>query len=218
MTEIKFRGSTLIGTAVDDHGVFTDPNDGEVYAGEIVHGYFYGGSASVGVVTYTNGTTAYAECDADGEYHGRSLDCWAGGDTRYYLFEHGSAKEGAALRADGTCVYNGKACRADFAPFAALQATVLAIKARPHLCPHSRPTPACFRPHRPPIGPIGHVLLALLAGAGNVPHRQGARPSASTIRLRGPCGTPAAKQMHRTSKPDDAPAEGCTTRVAQPHA
>jgi hypothetical protein len=149
MTEIKYNGSTYVGTAADDHGVFTNSEGTVTYAGEIVHR-----RASVGVATFTNGTTHYVECDADGKYHGRFLECAAGGDTAYWLYEHEHAKEYARLRAGiffgCSCEYNGKACRADFAPFAALQAKVLSIKARPHQRPHS-----CIfsRPHRPPIGP-----------------------------------------------------------------
>ena len=81
---------------------------------------------------WTNGNTSFVECDADGKDHGRLLGCIAGGDTRYFLWEHGRRKEYALLRADGTCEYNGKDCSADFAPFVALQAEVLPIKARPH--------------------------------------------------------------------------------------
>ena len=132
MTEIKYCGDTYIGTAEDEHGVFTDPNDGSVYAGKIADG-----CASVGVGTWPSGNTDYAECDADGRWHGRVLRCYAGGDTRYALWEHGRPKEQAYLNADGTCEYNGEACRADFAPFLALQAAVLPIKARPH------PRPLC---------------------------------------------------------------------------
>jgi hypothetical protein len=111
-------------------GVFTDDNiDGTVYAGEIAYG-----SACLGVATRTNGTTRFVECDDRGKYHGRKLDCTAGGDTVYELYRQGSAhpNQRAVLRADGTCEYNGKDCSADFAPFVALQAEVLPIKARPH--------------------------------------------------------------------------------------
>ena len=59
------------------------------------------------------------------------------------MWEHGREKERAvlrlSLRADGTCEYNGKACRADYAPFVALQALVVPIKARPRT---SAPTAA----------------------------------------------------------------------------
>ncbi len=132
MTEIKFWGGTLVGTAEGDHGVFTR-SGGLVYAGQIA-----GGSARVGVLTRTNGTTTFAECDADGKEHGRELACGAGGDTWYFRWEHGSQKEHAVLSADGTCAYDGKACRADYAPFAALQAMVVPIKARPALVPPTR--------------------------------------------------------------------------------
>ena len=128
MTEImKFWGDTYVGTAEGDHGVFTDNSNGTVYAGSIA-----GGFACVGVATWTDGTTAFVECDADGKEHGRGLGCFAGGDTQYSRFEHGSEKEYAGLDADGTCAYNWKACPADYAPFAALRAMVVPIKARPH--------------------------------------------------------------------------------------
>ena len=126
MTEIKFFGSTFVGTAEGDHGVFTH-SSGTVYAGQIA-----GDCACVGVLTCTDGTTYFVECDADGKWHGRELVCFAGGDTGYHLYEHGSVKEGAYLYADGTCYYDGKACSADFAPFVQLKAKVLPIKARPH--------------------------------------------------------------------------------------
>jgi hypothetical protein len=137
MTEIKFWGSKYVGTAEGDHGVFTN-SKGTVYAGEIAGGY-----PCVGVATDTEGSTEYVECDANGKSHGRYLDCDARGDTVYYRYEHGSEKESAILRADGRCEYNWEACRADYAPFVALQAKVVPIKARPPLVP---PT-AAFVPH-----------------------------------------------------------------------
>ena len=188
MTEIiKYSGYTYIGTAEDDHGLFTHKY-GTVYAGKVVRG-----CASVGVVTYTSGTTWYVECDADGKHHGRYLYCIADGDTVYRLWEHGMPKERALLYAEGTCTYDGEPCSADFPPFVALPAKVLPIKARPH----SRPNPA-FAPSRPiPNRSIGHVLA--LAGTGDDPRRQGAHSFAFAISLRGPCGTATAKHMHRAS-------------------
>ena len=153
MTEINAFGRTYVGTAEGDHGVFTD-SDGNVYAGQIAND-----SACVGVATDTDGYTFFVECDADGEEHGRWLGCNADGDTWYYRYEHGNYKESARLHADGTCYYDGEHCRADFAPFAALKAMVVPIKARPPPVP---PTAASLyaafvsRPHRPPVGPIGH--------------------------------------------------------------
>jgi hypothetical protein len=138
MTEIKFNGSTFVGTAEGDHGVFTDNSDGYVYAGQIAGDY-----ACVGVLTWTNGTTWFVEFDADGQYHGRELGCDADGDTWYNRWEHGGRKEHAALYADGTCSYDGEDCRADFAPFVALRAMVVPIKARPPL----EPPTAAFVPH-----------------------------------------------------------------------
>ena len=155
MTEIKFRGGTYVGTAEGDHGVFTDNRDGRVYAGQIARG-----SARVGVLTSTSGTTSFAECDADGQFHGRGLECTAAGRTVYYRCEHGSVKERAVLYADGTCAYNGKACRADFAPFLALQATVLPIKARPRTSPPTAASLyATFFPRPPPPKSVQSAIV-----------------------------------------------------------
>jgi hypothetical protein len=213
MTEIKFWGGTYRGTAEGDHGVFTDNSNGRVFAGQIAVD-----SACVGVLTKTTGTTYFVECDADGEYHGREMDCTAGGDTWYRRYEHGSCKEVALLRADGTCEYDVKACRADYAPFVALRAMVVPIKARPRTsAPNSRLCAAFFTRPSPPKSVPSAIVLAL-AGAGDDPRRQGAHSFASAISLRGPCGTATAKQTHRASNLDDAPAEGCTTRAPRPHA
>jgi hypothetical protein len=152
MTEIKFDGSTYRGTAEGDHGVFTH-SGGAVFAGQIA-----GDCARVGVLTWTGGDTSFVECDADGKRHGRVLRCLAGGNTWYGRWEHGSDKEYALLYANGTCTYNGNPCRADYAPFVALQAMVVPIKARPALVPPTaaflyaaffRPHPPASRSHRP---------------------------------------------------------------------
>jgi hypothetical protein len=211
MTEIKFNGGTYRGTAEGDHGVFTRSN-GTVYAGKIS-----GDSACVGVATYTNGTTYFVECDPDGKEHGRALACWVDGDTWYRLCEHGNTKEGAVLRADGTCEYNGKACRAGFAPFVALQAKVVPIKARPRTrAPTAAFLYAAFRsPPPPPNRSIGHCVGTRRSWRRPTP--TGCAPAASAISLRGPCGTATAKQMHRAFNLDDAPAEGCSTHGPQPH-
>ncbi len=211
MTEIKFLGDTYRGTAEGDHGVFTD-SDGDVYAGQIVGDY-----PCVGVHTWTDGTTSFVECDADGEEHGREMVCTAGGDTEYYLCEHGDEKEHAALRANGTCAYNGEACRADFAPFVALKAMVLPIKARPPLMPPQLPLCHMFYPASAPQSVPSAIVLAL-AGAGNDPRRQGAHLPPSPSACVGLVANKLAKQMHRASNLDDAPAEGCNTRAPQPHA
>jgi hypothetical protein len=167
MTEIKF-GWTYRGTAEGDHGVFTD-SDGRIFAGQIAGDY-----PCVGVHTWTNGTTYFVECDADGKAHGRELACDAGGDTEYRRYEHGNEKEQAVLRADGTCEYDDKACRADYAPFAALQAMVVPIKARLQLVPPQPPfVMRIFRPHRPSIR-SNRPLFLPLAGVGDDPRRQGA--------------------------------------------
>jgi hypothetical protein len=145
MAEIKFAGGTYVGTAEGDHGVFTD-SGGTVFAGQIAGDY-----PCVGVLTNTDGGTVFAECDADGEFHGRWLYCFAGGHTVYYRYGHGSEKEHAVLYADGTtCVYNGTVCRADYAPFAALRAMVVPIKARPRT---RAPQPPLFMPPFSPPPP-----------------------------------------------------------------
>ena len=153
MTEIKFNGYTFVGTAEGDHGVFTS-SYGRVFAGQIAGDY-----PCVGVETDTSGHTYFVECDADGKEHGRGLVCYAFGHTYYRRYEHGSRKEYAVLRADGTCTYNGTACRADYAPFVALQAMVEPIKARPALvAPNSRLYAAFFRP-QPPLDPVPSAIV-----------------------------------------------------------
>ncbi len=212
MTEIKFDGFTYRGTAEGDHGVFTH-STGRVFAGQIAGDY-----PCVGVFTWTNGNTLFVECDADGWSHGRVLRCDAGGDTGYNRYEHGSLEEWAVLRADGTCAYNDKDCRADYAPFVALKAKVVPIKARLRTnAPTAALLYAAFFPsHRPQIGPIGHCFGTRRSWRRPMPTR--CAVAASAISLRGPCGTATAKQMHRASNLDDAPAEGCTTRAPQPPA
>ncbi len=120
-------------TTEGDHGTDT--------GGAVVAGKIAGGCACVGVTTETNGTTSFVECDADGEEHGpgREMDCFADGDTGHLLLEHGSGQEQGLLHADGTCRYDGAECRADYAPFVALLARVLPIKARPALVPTQPP-------------------------------------------------------------------------------
>jgi hypothetical protein len=171
---IQYNGYTYRGPAVDGNfGVFSHEG-GAVFSGSHANG-----SARVGVYTGTSGYTEFVECDADGNFDGRYLGCHADGDSGYCLFEHGSIKERADLLADGTCEYNGMACRADFPPFVKLKAKVLPIKARPTA--HSRPVP-----HSPPPTPspstqnrsIGHVLAR--AGCRYHARRQGARPPPPT--------------------------------------
>jgi hypothetical protein len=212
MTEIKFLGDTYVGTAEGDHGVFTHSDGRRVYAGQIA-----GDAACVGVLTNIIGNTWFVECDADGKEHGRRLACNADGDTWYNRCEHGMYREYAALYADGRCAYNNEFCRADYAPFVALQAMVVPIKARP--CT-SAPQPPLCRIFLAPAArqSVQSAIVLALAGAGDHPRRQGAHSFASAISLRGPCGTATAKQMHRASNLDDAPAEECTARAPRPHA
>jgi hypothetical protein len=191
MTEIKFWGGTYVGTAEGDHGVFTNNSNGTVYAGQIADDH-----PCVGVATLPTcngrGLTVFVEFDADGKEHGRRVDCAAGGATEYRRYEHGSEKEYAVLRADGTCKYKGEACRADYAPFAALQAQGRAIKARPALVPPQPPYATFFtQPSPPPVGPIGHCFGTRRSWRRPTPTR--CALAASAISLRGPCGTATAK-------------------------
>ncbi len=191
MTEIKFWWDTYVGTAEGDHGVFTD-SDGRVYVGQIA-----GGSARVGVATWTGGTTFFAECDADGEPHGRWLTCTGNGDTEYCRYEHSSVKEQAVLRADGSCAYNGKPCRADYAPFVALQAMVVPIKARPPLVPPTAASlyAALFRPLCLPVGPIGHWFATRRSWRRPTPTRCALAASAISS-LHSPCNAHGSCQTN----------------------
>ena len=146
MTEIKFWGSTYVGTAEGDHGVFTDNSNGAVFVGKIA-----GGSARIGVHTWTGGTTSFVECDADGQWHGRVLDCYADGDTVYRRYEHGSYKEQAALSADGTCEYNDEACAPDDPRLLALIAQVAPVEVRPAARAPHPPSPAIQTPRSRPM-------------------------------------------------------------------
>ena len=186
MTEINAFGYTYRGTAEGDHGVFTDYSNGRVYAGQIA-----GGLPRVGVVTWTDGSTVFVECDADGKEHGRELGCTAGGDTVYRRYEHGSRKEDAVLRADGRCGYDWKACTADYAPFVQLQAMVVPFKARPRT---SAPTSrlSLRRLYSPPPSLPKSVPSAIVFGTRRSwrrPTPTGCALAAFAISLRGPCGT-----------------------------
>jgi hypothetical protein len=212
MTEIKLWYSTWCGTAEGDHGVFTR-SDGTVYEGKIADGF-----ACVGVATWTNGNTHFVECDADGKEHGRWLGCTALGYTVYRLYEHGSRKEHAVLCADGTCEYDSKACRADFAPFVALQAMVVPIKARPRT---SAPTAASlyaafFRPHRPPVGPMGQCFCTRRSWRQPTPTR--CALAAFSISLHGPRGTATCQANAPRVQPGRHTGGRMHHACARPHA
>ncbi len=215
--EIKFNGSTFRGTAEGDHGVFTK-SDGTVFEGEIANG-----SACVGVATETDGYTWFVECDADGWTHGRVLTCTAGGDTYYRRYEHGSRKEYALLRADGTCHYNGEDCRAGYAPFVALRAKVVPIKARRPLVPPQQP-PLFMPPFSPPPPPrrsnrplFWHSQELATTHADKV--RAQLPPPSVACMDRALHSTASAKQMHHASNLDAAPGRKGALRMGhKPHA
>ncbi len=68
MSSIIWNGDTYHGISADGRGVFTNDEDDIVtYAGQIRDGYACG----LGVITWPNGTKAYAEPGPDGEFDGR---------------------------------------------------------------------------------------------------------------------------------------------------
>jgi hypothetical protein len=157
MSSIIRIGDTFHGISVFGRGVFTnDKYGGSTYAGQCKDGYACG----LGVATYRHGDKVYAEYGPDGQFDGRRLARWAGGDTDYILFERGGkAKESADVSADGTCTYNGVACAPDDPRLLALIAQVAPVEVRraaraphPPLAAHSPPSnrpmdrPARFAP------------------------------------------------------------------------
>jgi hypothetical protein len=155
MSSIIRNGDTYHGISVESRGVFKDKN-GSTYAGQCRDGYACG----LGVLTYSNGTKAYAEHGPDGQLHGRYLWHNADGGTGYRLYERGKEKDYALVFADGSCMYNGVACVPDDPRLLALIAQVGPVEVRPaapepptrysarHSPPSNRPTdrPARFAP------------------------------------------------------------------------
>jgi hypothetical protein len=154
MSSIIRDGDTFHGISVEGRGVFKDKY-GVTYAGQCRDGYACG----LGVLTGSGGDKVYAEHGPDGKYDGRCLDRWADGETDYYLFERGEAKDYARVYADGTCSYDGEACAPDDPRLLALIALVAPVEVRPaapathppsarHSPPSNRPMdrPARFAP------------------------------------------------------------------------
>jgi hypothetical protein len=163
----------------------TNDEDGhEIYAGQHRDGYACG----LGVVTQSDGYKDYAEHGPDGKYDGRCFGRWTDGETGYSLFERGKEKEEyARVFADGTCVYNGKACAPDDPRLLALIAQVAPVEVRPaaraphallagHSPPSNRPMdrPARFAPRRrwrppwpPRCIPMPHVVAGGRAAQPN---------------------------------------------------
>jgi hypothetical protein len=127
MSSIIQNGYTFYGISVNGRGVFTHAQHGWNYAGQCKDGYACG----LGVLTYCHGTKVYAEHGPDGKYDGRSLERWAGGNTRYILYERGKAKDEAIVFANGTCKYNWKNCAPDDPRVLALIAQVAPVEVRP---------------------------------------------------------------------------------------
>jgi hypothetical protein len=145
MTSIIRRGFTYHGISVDGRGVFTNDEFGRrTYAGQCRDGYACG----LGVLTYSDGSKAYAEHGPDGEFDGRHLIRFAYGNTWYRLYERGELKDSADVFADGTCVYNGVTCAPDDPRLLALIAQVAPVEVRPAArAPHrhSDPKPSSDR-------------------------------------------------------------------------
>ncbi len=159
----------------------------------------------------------------------------------YFRYEHGWPKDRAVLRADGTCtytgsvatavvngvfsavtwgLYDGEACRADYAPFVALQATVVPIKARPRTSAPTAFLYAAFIPQPSPPNRSNRPLFGTRR-SWRRPTPTRCAPAASAVSLRGPCGTATAKQMHRASSLDVAPGgrmhHACATTACVVH-
>ena len=126
MSSITRNGDTFHGISVESRGVFKHKY-GWTYAGQCKDGYACG----LAVLTWSNGTKAYAEHGPDGKYDGRHLERDAHGDTWYILHERGEWKERARVSADGRCLYNDKACAPDDPRLLALIALVAPVEVRP---------------------------------------------------------------------------------------
>ena len=178
MSSIIRFGDTFHGISVFGRGVFTNDERGGrlTYAGQIREGYACG----LAVLTLSSGTKVYAEHGPDGQFDGRCLDRFANGNTDYYLFERGKAKESTYVYANGRCMYNYEPCAPDDPRVLALIALVAPVEVRPaarapappvaaHSPQSNRPMdrPACFalcRRWRPPWPPRWTPILHAVAG------------------------------------------------------
>jgi hypothetical protein len=109
MSSIIRDGDAFHGISVAGRGVFTNDEYGRTYAGQ----YRDGHACGLGVLTYSDGTKVYAEHGPGGQFDGRYLIRWAGGNTGHYLFERRKLKEYATVYANGRCYYNGENCAPD---------------------------------------------------------------------------------------------------------
>jgi hypothetical protein len=140
MSSIIRDGDTYHGISIFGRGVFTNDERGVTYAWQHRDGYACG----LGVATYRNGDKVYAEHGPDGQCDGRCLDRFAVGDTDYYLFERGKAKESTYVYANGRCMYNYEACAPDDPRVLALIAQVAPVEVHP----------AAPAPHPPLASPL----------------------------------------------------------------
>ena len=141
MSSIIRVGDTYHGISFFGRGVFTDDLfGGRTYTGQCKDGHACG----LGVLTYSDGTKVYAEHGPDGQFDGRCLDRFANGNTDYYLFERGKAKESTYVYANGRCMYNYEACAPDDPRVLALIAQVAPVEVHP----------AAPAPHPPLASPL----------------------------------------------------------------
>ena len=165
-------GDTFHGISVFGRGVFTNDKYGKTYAGQCRDGYACG----LGVVTYSGGPKAYAECGPDGQYDGRRLVRNAVGGTWYFLYERGEEKERPYVYADGRCTYNGVACAPDDPRLLALIAQVAPVEVRPAARAPSRHS---LHPSPPSHRPMDRPARFAAAGAGEDRGHRGAAPCLS---------------------------------------
>ena len=176
MSSIILRGETYHGISVFGRGVLTheDEYGGRTYAGQCKDGYACG----LGVLTYSNGTKAYAEHGPDGQFDGRHLDRWTNGTTVHSLYERGKRKDFADVFADGSCQYNWKNCAPDDPRVLALIAQVAPVEVRPAA---AAPHPPSARHSHPSNRPMDRPARFAPAGAGDRRGHRGAHTTPHTV-------------------------------------
>jgi hypothetical protein len=129
MSSIIRNGETFHGISVAGRGVFSNDEHGETltYAGQ----YMDGDACGLGVLTWSDGYKVYAEHGPDGQYDGRNLGRYCGGDMSCELFFRGEQYTCAHVWASGRCLYNGVACAPDDPHLLALIAQVAPVEVRP---------------------------------------------------------------------------------------